>query len=90
MAKENEKGSPSGVDQSATPAAGSATPKKRANRQSLDHLGEKERFALRVVLQARSACNTLADKIKRGQIPSGEEMQACSLLSGAIAKDMFA
>lgn len=90
MAKESSGGSSSVVDQSQSAASGSPATKPKAKRQDLSHLGEKERFALRVVLQARGACNTLADKIKRGQIPSGEEMQACSILSGAIAKDMFA
>lgn len=59
---------------------------KRVRRDFGYTMSEDERFVLRLVQNARSACNVLADRIKRGNQISSESIQACSTLSGEIGK----
>jgi hypothetical protein len=60
-------------------ATGNIGSRKAPVRKEYDHvLADKDKFALRAVINARNACNQLAEAIKTGKTVKPEVIRACS------------
>jgi len=62
--------------------------KSRPTREArgLPPLTKSQKIAMQIVQGAKNACTYIRESIDGGQMPSGEVLQACSVLQGQLGK----
>lgn len=62
--------------------------KTRASREErgLPPLTKSQRIAMQIVQGAKNACTYIRESIDGGEMPTGEVLQACSVLQGQLGK----
>lgn len=51
-------------------------------------LSKHQSFALRMAQNAKTACSMIAEQIRSGDMPEAKVLEACSVLSGAMASGL--